>query len=1077
MFLIYLMKRRLLDKKAFALFPILCFTLTLMNSNAIARNFFSVEAQQKHHVVSGLITDAEGKALTGVSVFVKDKNTIGTTTDLNGRYSLAIPDLSITTTLVFSMVGYESQEILVSKQTEINLSLQEGDPVIDDVVVTAFGGTTRRTDMIGSVTSVKPGDLKIPSSNLTTALAGRVAGMIAYQRSGEPGLDNAEFFIRGVTTFGYKVDPLILIDNVEVTTTDLARLVPDDIASFSIMKDATATAIYGARGANGVILITTKQGVEGRAKLNFRIENSFSAPTRSVALADPITYMRLNNEAILTRDPAGAILYPQSKIDRTLAGDDPYLYPAIDWRKELIKNYTTNQRANLSVSGGGKVARYMVSGALSKDNGVLKVPNESNFNNNIDLKTYSLRANVNIDLTNTTELLVRLNGSFDDYVGPIDGGQNVYRDIMRTSPSLFAPYYPKGHNEQHVQHILFGNADEGKYLNPYANLVKGYKEHSRSMMLAQIELKQKLPFITEGLNFRGLINTTRNSYFDLSRQYNPFFYNMLGKDPFSGEYQYQILNEDAGTEYLDYKEGDKNINTIMYLESALNYDRVFDDKHAVSGLLVFLMRNRLNGNAGSLQLSLPFRNIGLSGRFTYSYDRRYFAEFNYGLNGSERFHKSNRIGFFPSFGLAWSVSNESFWEPYKDVISNFRIRGTYGVVGNDAIGRDQDRFMYLSEVNMNDSGRGAIFGTDRTNSKNGISMQRYANPAITWERSYKSNLAIEFGLFNKVEILADFFKEHRKNIFMARNDIPTTMGLAASINANIGEAEAKGIDLQMNYNHAFSSGAWLQGMANFTYATSKYLVYEEPAYAEPWLSKVGYSLKQEWGYVAERLFIDDDEVANSPSQIFGSQVVRGGDIKYRDLNGDGQITSLDRAPIGYPTTPEIVYGFGLSFGHKGFDVSTFFQGSARSSFWIDPYATSPFVNYRYDSEVSSGRHAGVLLQNQLLQAYADSHWSEENRDLYALWPRLSASNVSNNQQRNTWFMRNGAFLRLKQVEMGYTIPKHVFQKLKINSFRVYVNGTNLLTFSGFKLWDIEMAGNGLGYPIQRVFNVGINASF
>ncbi|NGM90628.1 SusC/RagA family TonB-linked outer membrane protein, partial [Parapusillimonas sp. SGNA-6] len=375
------------------------------------------------------------------------------------------------------------------------------------------------------------------------------------------------------------------------------------------------------RGANGVILITTKEGKEGPANISVRIENSVSTPTSNVELADPVTYMKMANEAILTRDPLGFLPFSQSKIERTVPGSGSLEYPSTDWRKELIQEYTMNQRVNLSVSGGGQVARYFVSGALNQDNGVLKVDRRSNFNNNIDLKTYSLRSNVNVNLSPTTEFIVRLNGSFDDYSGPIDGGNKVYRDIMRTNPALFAPYYPSEGEYNWVKHTMFGNFGTGGYLNPYADMVKGYREYSRSMMLAQLELKQNLSFLTEGLSLRGMANTTRNSYFSVRRQYNPFYYQFMGLGP-SGEPNYYLINENQGTEYLDYAEGDKTVSSIFYMEAALSYNRTFSDKHAFSGMLVNILRNQLNGNAGDLQLSLPFRNLGVSGRFTYAYDSR-----------------------------------------------------------------------------------------------------------------------------------------------------------------------------------------------------------------------------------------------------------------------------------------------------------------------------------------------------------------------------------------------------------------------------------------------------------------------
>jgi len=1017
--------------------------------------------------VYGTVRDSVGP-IPGVSVTIKNTTT-GTTTDLNGKYILEVPD-DPNTTLVFSMVGFDPQEIVIGNQTSIDVTLQVSSTQLDEAVVVAFG-TQKRTDLIGSVTSINPSELKVPSSNLTTALAGRLAGVIAYQRSGEPGADNAEFFIRGVTTFGYKKDPLILIDNIELTSTDLARLNPDDIASFSIMKDATATALYGARGANGVILVTTKEGKEGQARVSFRLENSISSPTQDVELADPITYMRLNNEAILTRDPLGRLLYSDEKINNTVPGSNSLIFPSTDWRKELFKDHAINQRANLSVSGGGKVARYYVAGSFNQDNGVLKVDNRNNFNNNINLKTSSLRANVNINLTPTTELITRLSGTFDDYTGPIYSGGGFYTRVMRANPVLFPAYYPVDADHSFVKHIMFGNFEEGNYLNPYADMVRGYKDYARSNMNAQFQLQQDFGFITEGLSARGLVNTARISFFDVIRQYEPFYYQLGAYNLRNNSYQINIINPDDGEDYLSYQPGEKTISSTVYLETAVNYNRTFAEKHNVSGMLVYILREALDANSATLQESLPFRNVGLSGRATYSYDNRYYAEFNFGYNGSERFYKAQRFGFFPSAGLAWTISNEKFWEPLKSTITNLRLRGTYGIVGNDAIGAG--RFLYLSEVNPNDNDRRAVFGTNNGYSRNGVSISRYSDLNITWETAKKANIALELGISNRWNIIAEYFREHRTNILQSRASTPASMGLWATPAANIGEAKGKGIDFSLDYNQSFLNGSWIQARANFTYATSAYEIFEEYDYTnEWWKSRVGYPINQRWGYIAESLFVDEAEVTNSPRQNFGEYLA--GDIKYRDINKDGQITELDMVPIGYPTMPEIVYGFGVSYGIKNFDISTFFQGLARESFWIDPEATAPFVPYHYSDQE---RNSGILYRNQLLQAYAESYWSEDNRDLYALFPRLSTYPIENNTQSSTWFMRNGAFLRLKQVELGYTLPKSITEKLRMSNLRIYANGTNLLTWSKFDLWDIEMAGNGLRYPVQKVYNIGLQASF
>ena len=1017
--------------------------------------------------VQGIVKDKEGKPLEGATVIIKGTS-VGTQTDRYGEFTF--PNLEKGSVLVVTYTGYLTKEITLVDQVRIDIMLEEDPEALEEVVVVAFG-TQKKTDMVGAVTTVKPSDLRVPSSNLTTALAGQAAGIIAYQRSGEPGQDNADFFIRGVTSFGTgKVDPLILIDGVELGVTELARLRADDIESFSIMKDATSTALYGARGANGVIFVTTKQGKEGAAKVAFRAEGSMSAPTSNVELADPVSYMRLYNDALLSRSPFEKPLYTQEKIDATASGVNPIIFPATDWRKALFKEQTFNHRYNLNVSGGGKVARYYVAGSYAQDNGVLKVNGINNFNNNIDLKSYTLRANVNIDLTKNTELIVRLNGNFDDYTGPVQGGTTLYNRVIRTNPVDFVPYYPTDDEHQHVKHIMFGGVSDRSYINPYAEMVSGYKDYTRSLMMAQMELKQNLSFLTEGLTFRTMFNTNRISRFDIERSYNPFYYELGYADRRTGDYSIYSFNESSGTEFLSFGlNGDlRQQSTVFYMESALNYNRAFKEKHNLSGLLVYIMRSEMNARANSLELSLPSRNLGLSGRATYSYDSRYFLEFNFGYNGSERFHESKRWGFFPSAGVAWSISNEKFWEPLKDKINNFRLRATYGLVGNDGIGSASDRFFYLSKVLMDASSRGATFGREGRESLSGVDVTRYANPDITWETSYKTNLAVELGLFNKINIQADFFKENRTNILMDRADIPSTMGLTAAVRANVGEASGQGMDISIDHSHTFQNGIWLQTRGNFTYATSKRSVYEEPAYEkEWWKSRIGYPISQQWGYIAERLFVDDNEVANTPNQDFGTPNIAG-DIKYKDVNGDGRITALDQVPIGYPTMPEIIWGGGFSFGWKGVDVSAFFQGSAHSSFWMGgtvnnvtgPTNVQPFVGGR-----------------QIMKAFADDHYSLDNPDVYAMWPRLSTENHSNNMQYSTWWLRDGTFLRLKQAEIGYSFPDRIASRMHMSALRLYLSGTNLWTLSRFKLWDVEMGGNGLGYPVQKVFNIGVNVVF
>ncbi|GAP71512.1 TonB dependent receptor [Candidatus Symbiothrix dinenymphae] len=1017
--------------------------------------------------------DETGDGVPGSTITIKGSSR-GVVTDLDGSFKI---DVSPTDVLEVSFLGYDTYTVTVGDKASFVIPLKPKSNELDEVTIVAFG-KQKKESVISAITTINTKDLKVPSSNLSTALAGRVAGMVSYQTSGEPGQDDASFFVRGVTSLTYASGPLILIDGVEMSSADLSRMQPDDIASFSIMKDATATALYGARGANGVILITTKEGKEGATTITFRTETSISEPTFKVKFADPITYMRLNNEAVLTRDPRGYVPYSQEKIDNTMDPNrNQYMYPANDWYDMLMEDHTVNYRTNLNVSGGGKVARYYVAATYNQDNGNLKMDKQNNFNNNIDLKKYQLRSNVNINLTKTTEAIVRLSGTFDDYQGPLDGGDALYNKIVRADPVSFAPKYAPDELNSYVQHILFGNADVGNHINPYADMVKGYKEYNRSKMMAQFELKQNLDFVTPGLAIRALYSTNRYSLHEIKREYKPYYYDIVAYDKSTDKYILRHLNTAAGAseEFLGYTEEPRVIQTTNYTEAAVNYDRTFADKHAVSGLLVFTMRNYSEANAVSLISSLPHRNIGFSGRATYAFDSRYFTEFNFGYNGSERFAKEERFGFFPSAGLGWIISNEGFWSnslELERIIPKLKFKATYGLVGNDAIGNVTDRFFYLSDVRIGSlSGRSYNFGYNFDQTKYGTTIDKYPNDKITWETAKKMNLGIEMNLFGKLEFMADYYTENRSGILLDRAYVPASMGFMFTPQANLGKADGSGIDFSVDYEHSFNKDFWLTGRVNFTYATTKFTEYEEIDYSDtPWKSMIGQPVSQKFGYVAERLFVDDYEVLNSPSQNFNdTRPLMGGDIKYKDLDGDGQITELDMVPIGFPSEPQIIYGFGLSSGYKGLDFSFFFQGLGQRSFWIDAATTAPFLD--------TDDNSATISKNALLQAYADNHWSEDNRNLFALWPRLSDQRVENNVQTSTWFMRDGSFLRLKSAELGYTIPERITNKIKMKAFRVYVSGTNLLTFSHFKLWDPEMAGNGLGYPLQRVYNLGLQFTF
>lgn len=1042
--------------------------------------------------VTGKVTDETGEGIPGANIRIKD-TTIGTVTDLDGNYSITVPHDDAV--LIFSFIGLATQELVVGNRTVVNVELLADMSGLDEVVVVGFG-TQKKESVVGSMSSINPSELKIPASNLTTALAGRVAGLVAYQTSGEPGRDNAQFLVRGVASFNSQNGPLILIDGVELTMDDLARLQPDDIESFAVLKDPTTTAIYGARGANGIILVTTKAGVEGPAVVNLRVESSFSQPTNMVDMADPVTHMRLQNEANRTRGDFAT--FTEEQIAGTIRGGNPNIYPATDWYNTLFRDYANTMRVNLNVRGGGQKVRYYVAGSYNKDNGLLNVEKTNNFTNGINLQRFLLRSNINIDLHKNTEMIVRLHSTLDNYRGPLQGGDAIFNAAVRTSPTRFPATYDPDPTLVGVPHVIFGNAlaprGEGVsvndnttrpvWFNPYAELQRGYRDTRRQLSLVQLEFKQKLDSFLPGLNARFLGNVNTTSYFENRRGYAPYFYRVSTFDPFTEDYRLVRTSLGSGDESLRLLGGERSNNSVMYMEAALNYNQTFNEKHTVGGLLVMIGQEYLDGNASTVQLSLPSRNLGVSGRYNYDYDNRYFVEFNFGYNGSERFAKNNRFGFFPSFGAGWLLSNEPFLSGISPTISRLKLRASYGFVGNDQIGNDRnDRFFYLSEVDLNSGQNSATFGRELNQFIGGVIIRRYANPLVTWEKAEKANLGLELNFIDDaLQFQVDLFHEKRTSILQERADIPSTLGLQAPLKTNVGEVTSKGIDASMDINHYFTNDFWVTGRGTVTYSDNQFTVYEEANYAAigaPWRSNVGNNVNVAQGYIAERLFVDDEEARNSPAQ-FGSPGIDygGGDIKYKDLNGDGVITTLDQAPIGKPQVPRLIYGLGLSAGYKKFDVNVFFQGLGDVSFFINPINTGPFINSIQDGSINAMSEGnGVLSENGLIKAYADSHWSEENRDIYALWPRLSTSVVQNNVQRSTWWLRDGSFLRLKQVEVGYSIISGRKSKLGMTNLRVYATGTNLFTWSNFDLWDPELGGNGLNYPLQRVVNLGVHIGF
>lgn len=1000
--------------------------------------------------VTGSVTDSLGQPLSGASVNLLGTK-VGTYTNAEGRFTLNVPDGG--GVLEISFVGYQTIEMPVSAATNLQVVLKSAMGSSEEVVVVGYG-RQKKVSVVGAVQSVKPEELRIPTSNLSNSFAGRMSGVIAVQRSGQPGADGASFYIRGISTFSGATNPLIILDGVAVSQGDLNALAPEVIESFSILKDATATAIYGSRGANGVMIVTTKRGKNvDKPRINIRVENSISSPTSIPKFVDGARFMELYNEAVIGRS-TGEVPYSKEKIEGTRQGLDPYLYPDVNWYDELFKSNAMNQSANVNVMGGGQKVDYFMSATFNHDNGILKKFNVNTYDNNISVKRYAFQNNLHAELTPTTKFALKLNTQLRDYHGPAKDANAIFGDVMNANGVDFPVMFP---SEEGSTSIRYGGKSGGRfndgYLNPFAEMVRGYTDNFQSTLLAIVDGEQKLNFITQGLSFKALgsfknwssTNTAR------SRGYNQYLINSYTTNP-DGTHTYDftrvgtVQNETLGT--TTGTTGDRTI----YFQTSFDYNRTFASVHDVSGLLLYNQQEyNLNFPDGLIN-SLPRRSQGFAGRFTYAYDNRYMVEANFGYNGSENFAEGKRFGFFPSVALGYVVSNEKFFEPFAKKISMFKLRGSWGQVGNDQIGGD--RFVYLSDINL--GGQGYTTGINQDYSRSGPSYLRFANPNITWEVADKANVGLDLSLRNGLNIVVDVFKEKRSGIFLTRQVIPESFGTqGTTIYGNLGKVENKGFDLSVDYNRSFSRDFQISFKGTFTFARNIRLENDEPPFMQyKNLSLVGYPINSLWGYEAERLFIDDAEIDKSPLQQIGG-FVSAGDIKYRDvtnhIDGQNMISDVDRVQMGYPTVPEIVYGFGPSFKYKKLDLSFFFQGVDRTSFFISgfhPFGTSEIRN--------------------VLQFIDDDRWSPANPNIFAKYPRLSKLNNPNNTVNSSFWLRDGSFLKLRNAEVGFT---HRFA-------RIYVSGYNLLTFSKFKHWDPEQGGgNGLAYPTQRVVNIGVQMGF
>ncbi len=1006
----------------------------------------------RKRMVSGTVLDGSNdEPLIGAVVNVKDTKT-NVATDIDGHFDVSFTGNSCT--LEISYVGYAKQSVYITDQGTVAVKMQPANEMLGEVVVVG-AGTQKKISVTGAIATVKGAEFRAPSSNLTNNLAGKLAGVIAVTNSGEPG-SGSSFYIRGINTFGGRTAPLILLDGVEISANDLNNIPPENIESFSILKDASATAIYGARGANGVMLVTTKNGEENtKARISVTYEHSLLQPVNMVEYVDGATYMETYNEAQRMRLGDVTPKYSWERIDNTRAGINQYLYPDVDWRGLMMKKLTQSQRANVNITGGGSRVTYYMSLQMNHDSGALDVPKNYSLNNNHNLWRYIFQNNIEYKVTSSTKLGMRINAQIAHQTSPNTSSSEIFQQVQYNNPVDYPAVYP----DDGSGHLKFGSdiISSGSYFtNPYANMLNSFKEANENKLNVSVNLDQKLDFVTKGLSLTALVNFNSWYYSSYTRSLKPYYYRVLpgSYNPAADTYALEQLQkgEDFINESSIYKTGDN----LFYFDARVNYNRTFGP-HSVTGMLMYMMReNRTN--------ILPSRNQGFSGRATYDYDHRYLVEFNFGYNGTERLAKDDRFEFFPAASIGWVISNETFWEPLNRIVTHMKVRSSYGLVGSDETGVNAGAPYYMYKYGV------ALYGKDqfgRTFFKTGQTPSNAfegSGPEITdypvvngsWERSKQFDVGVDLRLFDQVAITFDYFNYKRDRILLQRASFPSIMGYqGVKPWVNMGKVDNRGFELSVNWIKRLTKDLSIDLRGNFTYAENKLVYKDEPDYPYTWQVETGKPLGATYGFIADGLFKDQADIDNHADQSFFGSTVMPGDIKYRDVNGDGKISSEDRVMLSpYGNQPRIQYGFGVSVQWRDFDLSVFFNGSAQRRIMLDPAQLQPF-NQMWTAD------------RNLMTWIADNHWVEGGDNSNVEWPRLGTlqAQYENNLNASSFWMKKADFIRFKTLEVGYNWK----------FLRVYFSGDNLAVWSPFKYWDPELYYNT--YPLSRTFNLGVQFHF
>lgn len=996
--------------------------------------------QEAKVIVTGTVVNEQQEPLVGVSVTIKDQPGLGITTNNKGKFSITAQKYQW---LVFSFVGYEQEEVLIKDELNLIIVLKEAKQNVMDMVTVTALGPKKTVTVTGAVTTVDLATIKTPTSSITNALAGNIAGILAMQRSGQPGSNSSEFWIRGISTFGAGTSALVLVDGFERS---LNEINVEDIESFSVLKDASATAIYGSKGANGVVLITTKKGKNDKVSINAKVETSYNKRTFTPKLVDGYTYASLMNEARITRSEEP--FYTEEDLDLIREGLDPDLFPNINWMNMFLRDGAFTTRATLNFNGGGSLARYFVSGSYIDEGGMYEVDEAlRDYNTNANYKRWNYRANIDMNLTTTTLVRIGISGSLGKQNLPGGTYDEIWASLMGQNPISIPIKYSDGR---------VASRGGASMQNPWVLITQqGYIENWENKIQTNVTLEQNLKFITQGLRFIGRFGYDITNNNSIRRMKWP-----------EGWIAERLRDSDGNlvfrrtmTEQLLTQRSSSSSERYEVLQWELHYNKNIGD-HALGGVVQYTQDKRVNtSNIGEdLMQGIQRRNQSLAGQVTYGYKLRYLFDFNFGYNGSENFARGHQFDFFPAISAAWNISEEKFVKNNMKWMGLFKIRYSYGKVGNDYM---PYRFPYLASFTT-DNATGYNWGDIESNNfYPGLTYSNVASNTVTWEMATKQDLGLDFSFFNnKIGGALDYFHEQRDGIFMTRNYIPAIVGLfGLSPRANVGSTVSKGFDGQIKISQKIKN-VDLTFRSTMTYSKNKILEADEQYSNYPYTTQAGFRVNQNRGLVALGLFKDYEDIRNSPTQTFGT--VMPGDIKYKDINGDGKIDDNDIVPVGATRYPNLTYGFGLSSQWKGLDLSVLFQGAGKSSFFIDGYTVYPF---------SQGDWGNILtdLTNS-------NRWIlGENEDVNATYPRLSYGGNANNYRASSYWLRESSYIRLKNVEAGYTFPKRIINKIGLSTLRIYFLGTNLFTFSNFKLWDPEMnTTNGQGYPLSKTYTVGLN---